>query len=53
VSIAVPGFRTDSDPFAISVTTLATRLDESLRRDLLAELREVGSALGNPMLTVA
>jgi IclR family transcriptional regulator, blcABC operon repressor len=53
LSIAVPGFRTDSDPFAISVTTMTSSLDADLTRALLAELREIGRALGNPMLTVA
>ncbi|WP_200934511.1 IclR family transcriptional regulator [Nostocoides sp. Soil756] len=53
VSIAVPGSRTDSDPFAISVTTISTQFDPSLRDRLLVELREVGAALSNPMVTVA
>lgn len=50
LSIAVPGFRTDSEPFAISVTTMASQLAGDLRTRLLEELRAVGSALSNPML---
>lgn len=53
VAIAVPGSRTDSDPFAISVTTISTQLDEGLRQRLLTELREVGAALSNPMVPVS
>src|SRR4051794_4359868 len=53
LSIAVPGFRTDSDPFAISVTTMTSSLDADLTKALLGELHEVARALGNPMLTVA
>lgn len=52
ISIVVPGFRTDSEPFAISVTTTAAQLAGELREQLLAELKAVGSALNNPMLTV-
>lgn len=50
VAIATPGFRTDSDPFGISVTAMSASLDPSLQADLLAELRSVASALSNPML---
>lgn len=50
VAIAVPGFRTDSDPLAISVTSMTSRLDTALRDRLLAELRVIGATLGNPML---
>jgi DNA-binding IclR family transcriptional regulator len=50
VAIATPGFRTDSDPFAISVTAMSTSLGPDLLSDLLAELRAVASALSNPML---
>jgi DNA-binding IclR family transcriptional regulator len=50
VAIATPGFRTDSDPFAISVTAASTSLGDSMLADLLAELRAVASALSNPML---
>ena len=50
LAIAVPGFRTDSDPFAISVTSMTSVLDDVLKAKLLAELRDVGSSLGNPML---
>lgn len=51
LSIAVPGFRTDSEPFAISVTSMSSRLDDGLRESLLGELKAIGTALGNPMLT--
>ena len=50
LSIAVPGFRTDSEPFAISVTALASQLTGSFQQRLLGELQSVGSALSNPML---
>jgi DNA-binding IclR family transcriptional regulator len=50
LAISVPGFRTDSEPFAISVTGLSPRMDEATRAALLAELRAVAAALGNPML---
>lgn len=50
LAISVPGFRTDSDPFAISVTSLTSRLRDGLRDTLLAELRAIGAVLGNPML---
>jgi DNA-binding IclR family transcriptional regulator len=53
LAISVPGFRTDSDPFAISVTSMSSHLDETMRDTLLGELRSVGSAMGNPMLTSA
>jgi DNA-binding IclR family transcriptional regulator len=52
LAIAVPGFRTDSDPFAISVTSMSSRLDDTLRDSLLDELKSIGTALGNPMLAV-
>lgn len=50
VAIAVPGARTDSDPFAISVTTMTTQATPELRGLLLEELREVAASLSNPML---
>lgn len=50
IAIAVPGFRTDSEPLAISVTMLTSVLDDALRETLLAELRVIGGTLGNPML---
>lgn len=50
VAIAVPGFRTDSDPFAISVTTMTRLFDETLRAALLHELAVIGAALSNPLL---
>ncbi len=51
IAIVVPGFRTDSEPFAISVTTMASHLADPLRSVLLAELRTVGSSLNNPMIS--
>lgn len=50
LAIAVPGFRTDSEPFAISVTSASSVLDDVLRAKLLAELHDIGSALSNPLL---
>lgn len=52
VCLAVPvtGFRTDSSPFAISVTVLKARLDDAFRESLLRELREIAAGLENPML---
>lgn len=50
LAIAVPGARTDSDPFAISVTSVTSALDAGLREALLAELRAVGAALANPLI---
>jgi DNA-binding IclR family transcriptional regulator len=50
LAIAVPGFRTDSDPFAISVTSMTSQLDKELRSALLEELQDVGQSLSNPML---
>lgn len=52
-AIAVPGARTDSDPFAISVTSVTSALDLELRDVLLVELRAIGEALGNPLLPPA
>ena len=49
-AIAVPGFRTDSEPFAISVTSMTSVLDDVLTAKLLAELKDVGASLGNPLL---
>lgn len=53
VSIVVPGFRTDSEPFAISVTTMSSQFQEPLRSELLAELQTVGVAMSNPMVTLS
>jgi DNA-binding IclR family transcriptional regulator len=53
LAVAVPGFRTDSDPFAISVTSMTSVLDDVLRAKLLAELRDIADALGNPLLVGA
>ena len=50
LAIAVPGFRTDSEPLGISVTTTTASLDAGLREQLLSELRVVGLALSNPLL---
>jgi len=50
LALAVSGFRTDSDPFALGVTSLTSALDDVLRAKLLAELREVASSLNNPLL---
>ena len=50
LALAVAGFRTDSDPFALSVTSVSTALDDVLRAKLLAELRDVASSLSNPLL---
>jgi DNA-binding IclR family transcriptional regulator len=52
LAISVPGFRTDSDPFAISVTSMTSQLVDELRTALLDELRVVAQSLGNPMLGV-
>lgn len=49
-AIAVPGFRTDSDPFAISVTTTTARMTPTLHQELLRELGVVATALGNPLV---
>lgn len=53
LAIAVPGARTDSDPFAISVTSVSAALDPDLRATLLAELHAVADDLGNPLLPSA
>ncbi|MDP4507471.1 IclR family transcriptional regulator [Nonomuraea turcica] len=52
VCLAVPvsGFRTDSAPFAISVTVLKARLDEEFREALLADLRAIAAGMENPLL---
>lgn len=49
-AIAVPGAHTDSDPFAVSVTSVTTALDDTLRKALLEELHAIGDALGNPLI---
>lgn len=55
VCLAVPvgGFRTDSTPFAISVTVLKARLDDELREALLKDLGAIAAGLENPMLPPA
>ncbi|KUO09294.1 IclR family transcriptional regulator [Streptomyces sp. DSM 15324] len=52
VCLAVPvtGFRTDSSPFAISVTVLKARLDDEFRTALLKDLRAIAVGLENPMI---
>jgi len=50
LALAVAGFRTDSDPFAVSVASVSSTLDDRLRAKLLDELRDVASSLSNPML---
>jgi DNA-binding IclR family transcriptional regulator len=50
VAIAVPGFRTDSEPFAISVTAFSSHMEPATRASLLAELHAIGTAMSNPML---
>lgn len=50
LSVPVRGFRTDSSPFAISVTVLKARLDAEFRDALLKDLREIAAGLENPML---
>jgi IclR family transcriptional regulator, blcABC operon repressor len=52
LAIAVPGFRTDSEPFAISATSITSQLDEGVRSVLLKELREIGQAMSNPMVSI-
>jgi IclR family transcriptional regulator, blcABC operon repressor len=52
IAVAVPGFRTDSDPFAISVTTMTSLFDDELREALLKEVGAIASSLANPMLDV-
>jgi DNA-binding IclR family transcriptional regulator len=53
LALAVPGFRTDSDPFAISVTTMSSQFDDTMRETLLREMRTIASSLTNPMLGIA
>jgi len=50
LAVPVRGFRTDSAPFAISVTVLKARLDEDFREALLKDLRAIAAGLENPML---
>jgi IclR family transcriptional regulator, blcABC operon repressor len=50
LSVPVTGFRTDSAPFAISVTVLKARLDDDFREALLKDLRAIAAGLENPML---
>ena len=53
VALAVPGLRTDSDWFAISVTSVTSALTSHARTTLLAELTAVAHALGNPLIDIA
>lgn len=48
-AVPVAGFRTESAPFAISVTALKARLDDELRAGLLTELRGVAAGMANPL----
>jgi DNA-binding IclR family transcriptional regulator len=50
LAVPVRGSRTDSTPFAISVTVLKARLDDEFRAALLKDLREIAADLENPML---
>lgn len=50
LAIAVPSATAGGDAFAISVTTTAAALDETMRRRLLTELRVVAAALQNPLV---
>ena len=51
VSIAVPGFRTDSDPFAISVTTMtAVRRAAAAQAPARTSSERSARPLSNPML---
>ncbi|MGP3976523.1 IclR family transcriptional regulator domain-containing protein [Streptomyces sp. 8N114] len=54
VCLAVPvsGLRTDSTPFAVSVTVLKARLDDAFRSALPTDLQTITRGLGNPMLPV-
>jgi len=52
IAVSVPGFRTDSDPFAISVTSMTSHFDGTLRETLLEEIRTIASSLANPMLDI-
>jgi len=52
IAVSVPGFRTDSDPFAISVTSMTSHFDGTLRETLLEEIRTIASTLANPMLDI-
>jgi len=53
VAVAVPGFRTDSEPFAISVTAMSSQFSDTLRQALLHEIQTIASSLTNPMLGTA
>ncbi|WP_322769656.1 IclR family transcriptional regulator [Frankia sp. Cr1] len=50
VAIAVPGSRTDSDPFAISITSMTSQLTPELTVRLLGELRVVAERMSNPLI---
>src|SRR3954469_11318109 len=52
LAVAVPGFRTDSDPFAVSVTSMTSHFDGTLRETLLEEIRTIASTLANPMVGI-
>lgn len=50
VAIAVPGARTDSEPFAISCTVMTSQFTAELRDQLLVELGAVAASMANPLL---
>jgi DNA-binding IclR family transcriptional regulator len=52
LAVAVPGARTDSDPFAVSVTSMTSQLTGGLTVALLGELRAVADRMFNPLLAI-
>lgn len=50
LAVAVPGFRTDNEPFGVSATVVKSQLTETLRASLLDDLRAVCAAMRNPLL---
>jgi DNA-binding IclR family transcriptional regulator len=52
LAVSVPGFRTDSEPFAISVTSMSSQFDDTVRETLLREMRAIAGSLTNPMLGI-
>lgn len=53
LAVPVAGFRTDSAPFAISVTVLKARLTGTFRDALLGDLYDIAAGLENPLLPQA
>ena len=49
LSMPVGRFKTERAPFAVSVTLLKARADESTRKGMLDELAHLVDSLGNPM----